>query len=120
MSSIATRRLRPILLTSLMLAATTPVFAASFDCTQARLADEKAICASRQLSEMDVEMAVRYQMMTGLVGMGARGSMQDAQQTWLNDRKQCAANTSCLVAAYRRRIQTLKDGYAGLKSRGPF
>ena len=52
-------------------------FAASFDCNRARLPDEKAVCASRQLSELDVEMSVRYQMLTGLVAMGTRGDMQD-------------------------------------------
>ena len=94
--------------------------AASFDCGKARLPDEKAICASRQLSEMDVEMSVRYQMLTGLVAMGTRGNMQDEQQVWLNTRKACRGNQSCLVRAYRQRIQTLKDEYAHLASRGPF
>src|ERR1700744_2926760 len=39
--------------------------AASFDCTRAHAADERAVCASRALSEMDVEMAVRFEMLTG-------------------------------------------------------
>jgi uncharacterized protein len=95
-------------------------FAASFDCGRARLPDEKAISASRQLSEMDVEMSVRYQMLTGLVAMGARGDMQDEQQAWLKSRKACGGSQSCLLNAYRRRIGTLKDDYARLASRGPF
>ncbi|WP_240975570.1 lysozyme inhibitor LprI family protein [Paraburkholderia aromaticivorans] len=95
-------------------------FAASFDCGRARLPDGKAVCASRQLSEMDVEMAVRYQMLTGLVAMGARGDMQDEQQAWLKSRNACGGNQSCLLNAYRRRIGTLKDEYARLASRGPF
>lgn len=103
-----------------MLAGSGYSIAASFDCGRARMADEKAVCASRQLSEMDVEMSVRYQMMTGLVAMGARGDMQDEQQAWLKSRKACGANQSCLLGAYRRRIQTLKDEYANLASRGPF
>lgn len=99
---------------------TASAFAASFDCGRARLPDEKAICASRQLSEMDVEMAVRYQMLTGLVAMGTRGDMQDAQQAWLKSRSACGGNQSCLLNAYRRRIGALKDAYARLASRGPF
>lgn len=94
--------------------------AASFDCGRARLPDEKAVCASRQLSELDVEMSVRYQMLTGLVAMGTRGDMQDEQQVWLTSRKACGASQSCLLDAYRRRIKTLKDEYAHLASRGPF
>jgi uncharacterized protein len=96
------------------------VLAASFDCTRARLPDEKAVCASRQLSEMDVEMSVRYQMLTGLVAMGARGNMQDEQQTWLTSRHACGDSKSCLLALYRQRIAKLKEQYAILASRGPF
>ncbi|HZZ10255.1 MAG TPA: hypothetical protein VFE79_06150 [Paraburkholderia sp.] len=103
-----------------LIGASAPAVAASFDCGKARLPDEKAICASRELSEMDVEMAVRFQMLTGLVAMGTRGDMQDEQQSWLTARKTCRANQSCLITAYRQRIQTLKDQYAQLKSRGPF
>ncbi|HEX7907840.1 MAG TPA: hypothetical protein VF534_07090 [Paraburkholderia sp.] len=94
--------------------------AASFDCSRARLPDEKAVCASRQLSELDVEMSVRFQMLTGLVAMGTRGDMQDEQQVWLKSRKACGSNQSCLLSAYRRRIETLKEEYAHLASRGPF
>jgi uncharacterized protein len=96
------------------------VWSASFDCAHARLPDEKAICTSRALSEMDVEMAVRYQMLTGLVAMGTRGDMQGEQQAWLKARQDCGRDEPCLRAAYRRRIDTLKSEYAHLASRGPF
>ncbi|MFM0002933.1 MULTISPECIES: lysozyme inhibitor LprI family protein [Paraburkholderia] len=113
------RHLRWTLLAMVTLSSAS-AFAASFDCGRARLPDEKAVCASRQLSEMDVEMSVRYQMLTGLVAMGTRGNMQDEQQVWLKSRKACGGNQSCLLNAYRRRIGTLKDDYARLASRGPF
>ena len=113
------RHLRRALLAMVTLSSAS-AFAASFDCGRARLPDEKAVCASRQLSEMDVEMSVRYQMLTGLVAMGTRGDMQDEQQAWLKSRKACGGNQSCLLNAYRRRIGTLKDDYARLASRGPF
>jgi uncharacterized protein len=113
------RHLRWTLLAMVTLSSAS-AFAASFDCGRARLPDEKAVCASRQLSEMDVEMSVRYQMLTGLVAMGTRGDMQDEQQAWLKSRKTCGGNQSCLLNAYRRRIGTLKDDYARLASRGPF
>lgn len=103
-----------------IIAGSVPASAASFDCHRARLPDEKAICASRQLSELDVEMSVRYQMLMGLVAMGTRGDMGEEQQSWLSARKKCGANEACLLAAYRQRIQTLKGEYANLASRGPF
>ncbi|CAB3788862.1 lysozyme inhibitor LprI family protein [Paraburkholderia fynbosensis] len=113
------RRLQSALFMLAALAAG-PACAASFDCNRARLPDEKTICASRQLSELDVEMSVRYQMLTGLVAMGTRGNMQDEQQAWLKSRQACGRDYACLLAAYRRRIGTLKDEYARLASRGPF
>src|ERR1700758_877392 len=113
------RHLRWTLLAMVTLSSAS-AFAASFDCGRARLPDEKAVCASRQLSEMDVEMSVRYQMLTGLVAMGTRGDMQDEQQTWLKSRKACGGNQSCLVTAYRQRIDVLRSEYTQLKSRGPF
>jgi uncharacterized protein len=100
--------------------ASASAFPASFDCAQARLPDEKAICASRQLSELDVEMSVRYQMLTGLVAMGTRAQMQDEQHAWLETRKQCGTNQACLTQAYQQRINSLKQAYAQLASRGPF
>lgn len=45
--------------------------AASFDCRQALLPDEKTICAIPQLSELDVELYVKYHFVKGLTFMGA-------------------------------------------------
>jgi uncharacterized protein len=97
-----------------------PARAASFDCAKARFADERAVCASRSLSEMDVEMAVRFETLTGLVAMGTRGDMGDEQKLFLTQRRQCGADNACLTALYKARIAKLKSQYQGLKSRGPF
>ncbi len=94
--------------------------AASFNCDLARAADERAVCASRALSEMDVEMAVRFQTLSGLVGMGTRGDMGDEQKAFLAVRRRCGASTACLTDAYRSRIAALRKEYETLKSRGPF
>ncbi|CAG4896311.1 lysozyme inhibitor LprI family protein [Paraburkholderia saeva] len=95
-------------------------YAASFDCAQAKQPDERAICASRQLSEMDVEMAVRFGTLTGLVAMGTRSDMQDEQRAWLHARAACRVDERCLRTSYTQRIDTLKREYEQLKSRGPF
>src|SRR5580704_2475236 len=81
-----------------------PAQAASFDCAKARSPDERAVCASRSLSEMDVEMAVRFETLAGLVAMGTRGDMGDEQKTFLSQRHQCSANKDCLTALYQARI----------------
>ncbi|NLU15211.1 lysozyme inhibitor LprI family protein [Serratia liquefaciens] len=87
------------------------VQAASFDCAKAVSADEKAICASRTLSDKDVEMATKYQFLQGLFAMGVRGEMQDQQQRWLEQRKLCGSDANCLVASYQTRIAELDDIY---------
>ena len=97
-----------------------PARSASFDCGKAKASDERAVCASRALSEMDVEMAVRFEMLAGLVGMGTRGDMGDEQRAFLAQRRQCGADKDCLATLYRARIATLKSEYQNLKSRGPF
>jgi uncharacterized protein len=42
----------------LMTAGWQPAAAASFDCSKAETADEKAVCADRKLNDEDVAMAV--------------------------------------------------------------
>jgi uncharacterized protein len=99
---------------------TNPANAASFDCARAHAADERAVCASRVLSELDVEMAVRFETLAGLVAMGARGDMGDAQRAFLVSRRRCGGDASCLTALYRGRIAILRNQYDMLKQRGPF
>lgn len=97
-----------------------PASAASFDCARARTPDERAICKSRELSELDVRMAVWYEAVTGLVPMGTRGAIQDEQHEWLERRGRCGSDFGCLRRAYNRRIGELHDHYEDIKSRGPF
>ncbi|WP_435947956.1 lysozyme inhibitor LprI family protein [Dryocola sp. BD586] len=85
--------------------------AASFDCQKARAADEKAICAHLSLNDKDVEMSTKYQFLKGLLAMGGRGAIQDAQQSWLKTRRQCGGNVTCLTKAYDRRLQQLDAMY---------
>ena len=109
-----------LILCAISLSVPDSAHAASFDCNKARATDERAVCASRSLSEMDVEMAVRFQMLAGLVPMGTRGDMGDAQREFLRQRARCGAGNNCLTALYRARIIRLKTQYLSLKSRGPF
>jgi uncharacterized protein len=104
----------------LMTAAKQPAGAASFDCSKAAADDEKAVCADRQLNDEDVEMAVLYTQLKPLLGMGARGDMEDEQAAWLKRRAACGADRACLGKAYQERIQQLRGGFEALTKRGPF
>ena len=45
--------------------AITPAWSASFDCTKAAIGAEITICADKDLSELDEEMAVQYRHVVG-------------------------------------------------------
>ncbi len=91
-------------------AAATPAAAASFDCTKAKTADEKAICASQYLSDLDTVMATLYGVRMQIpMLMGARGAAQDEQRSWLARRALCGSDATCLTASYQQRIVALNQ-----------
>jgi uncharacterized protein len=73
--------------------------AASFNCAKAELPDEKAICKSRVLSELDVRMAALYgaRMKIPML-MGSRGAAQDEQHAFLAQRASCGVDGACIGA----------------------
>ena len=82
--------------------------AASFNCTKAKTPDEKAICANRSLSELDVKMAALFGVRMKLpMLMGARGAAQDEQREFLVNRGYCGADAACIGAAYQQRIDEI-------------
>lgn len=96
-------------------AASTSALAASFDCSKAAQPDEKAICATPALGDLDVEMATLYRVRMELpMLMGARGAARDEQQSFLEQRAKCAGDVACLTQQYDQRIsalnQTIADG----------
>jgi uncharacterized protein len=94
--------------------------AASFDCGRARSPDEIAICANRDLNDMDVRMTTLFDIAKGFVLMGERGAMQDDQRTWLAERRRCRADVACLRRSYRKRIGELEAEIGRIRSRGPY
>jgi uncharacterized protein len=94
--------------------------AASFNCARARAADERAICADRNLNDQDVRMALLFDISKHLVAMGRRGMLQDEQTDWLKGRRQCGANKQCLAAALDHRIKRLQGVVDEVASHGPF
>jgi uncharacterized protein len=84
--------------------------AASFNCGKAKTPDEKAICASRSLSELDVQMAALYSVRMKIpMLMGSRGAAQDEQHQFLIDRGGCGADKTCIAATYQSRIGVINQ-----------
>ena len=91
------------------------VSAASFDCAKTDLAaDEKAICDNRALNDADVKMVTTFDLLAGLLAMGARGTMQDEQSAWLKRRQACGGDVACIRTAYDERLKQLTDIYNNL------
>ena len=113
-------RLTLAVMLTTFVAAPTNASAASFDCRQARTADEVAICDNRELNDLDVRMATLYEVTTGFVAMGQRSAMRDEQREWLAQRHLCRADVRCLRHSYRQRIAELESVVAEINSHGPF
>ncbi|WP_037152326.1 periplasmic protein [Rhizobium freirei] len=86
--------------------------AASFDCEAQNLKpDEKTICDVRALNDADVKMVTTFDLLSGLLAMGARGEMQDHQTEWLKKRQACGADVTCLTSSYQERLKELNEAY---------
>ena len=90
-------------------------WAASFDCDAKELKpDEKVICANRALNDADVRMATTFDLLSGLLAMGARGTLQDEQTAWLKKREECKADAACIKAAYDERLKQFSETYKNI------
>jgi uncharacterized protein len=102
----------------LLLSASVAVHAASFDCAKARTPQEKAICASPELSKADDEMAAGYRRAFDAIPAEMRDLVRGDQREWLGllpkycpaarrDRDQTLGQ--CLLVQYQPRIKELQD-----------
>ncbi|MBY3380611.1 lysozyme inhibitor LprI family protein [Rhizobium laguerreae] len=88
---------------------------ASFDCDAKELkADEKTICDNRALNDADVKMVTTFELLSGLLAMGSRGTLQDEQTAWLKKRQECGADATCIKAAYDERLKQLGESYKNI------
>jgi uncharacterized protein len=112
-----TRYSKPLLLTAAAFVLSTAGIshAASFDCEAKELKpDEKAICDNRSLNDADVKMVTTFDLLSGLLAMGSRGTMQDEQTAWLKKRQECSADIACIQAAYDARLKQLGESYKNI------
>jgi len=115
------RRLIPASVLAVALAGLAlPAAAASFDCAKARRADERAICANRDLNDQDVRMDQLYGITRHLVPMGGRDAIMDDQRAWLTSRARCGANRACLARSYDQRLRALNTVMERVYRQGPF
>jgi uncharacterized protein len=90
-------------------------WAASFDCDAKELKpDEKVICDNRALNDADVRMTTTFDLLSGLLAMGSRGTLQDEQTAWLKKRQECKADAACIKAAYDGRMKQFEETYKNI------
>jgi uncharacterized protein len=93
--------------------------AASFACDKAEAPDEKAICAHLPLNDRDVEMATRFEILKAVLPMGGQSKLREDQETWLTERRTCAADVECLRNTYDARLKVLRGVLSEFAKQGP-
>jgi uncharacterized protein len=89
-----------------------PSQAASFDCTKASTADEKAICANEVLSALDEKLAEAYKAGRSSAPFESdRKVLKYQQHEWIALRKGCVTD-ACIEKFTRDRIAWLEDFHA--------
>ncbi|ARM88006.1 hypothetical protein RHEC894_CH01692 [Rhizobium sp. CIAT894] len=109
------RRMSAALGLAILISTSGPAWSASFDCDGQELKpDEKTICDNRALNDADVKMATTFELLSGLLAMGSRGTLQDEQTAWLKKRQACGADAACLQGAYDERLKQLGETYKNI------
>jgi uncharacterized protein YecT (DUF1311 family) len=79
----------------------------SFDCRKNKNADERTICASRDLAELDVRMSSEYFRLLNTLSGSARDRLQVQQKEWLTHRRNCGSAVRCLLNRHEERLDEL-------------
>src|SRR5205085_7186933 len=86
----------------------TPAGAQSFDCRNARSADEKAICQDSRLGELDKQLADAYDRAGSKLSKQEREEFENHETAFVNARRRCGENVGCIEQSYRNRLQELQ------------
>src|SRR5438874_1180667 len=84
-----------------------PAGAQSFDCRNARSADEKAICQNTRLGELDKQLADVYDRAGGKLSKQERTEFENHETAFVNARRRCGDHAACIEQSYRNRLQEL-------------
>lgn len=102
---------------------TSPAFAASFDCAHATTLNEKAICASPRLSQLDDQLAAAYAKLLATVPAETRVLLRKNELDWLHSVGDgCPANVGlealgdCLADQWEKRIRSLEAALSSIET----
>jgi uncharacterized protein len=110
------------LFTICLLCLTAFSYSASFDCSKASTANEKAICSESELSSLDERLSEAYKK-----ALQINPEIKNSQRDWLKSLRACESNsniTECLKNAFKSRLQVMNflanpnRGIVGLEIKG--
>lgn len=82
----------------------------SFDCSTASIKAEKLICASKELAEADRKLAAAYEQRKQSASFEIfRNKVIVEQLNWVEHVRNTCANETCLLNAYRKRMEALAE-----------
>lgn len=96
--------LSPVRALTLLSLLALPLSVWAIDCTKARLVDDKAICATPVLMQLDEVLNKSYLFARQ---QADKEQLKIEQLAWLKNRQECGDNTSCLAEHYIARIKAL-------------
>ena len=81
----------------------------SFDCTRVASNAEKLVCNDSELAGEDVRLADVYRrLLAGYPGQSAE--IMEGQRNWLRFVRDACETRTCMLRAYRERVQVLSEG----------
>jgi uncharacterized protein len=99
-----------VLASCVAIALTSSARAASFDCEQASLPAEKAICGNDNMSKLDARTAGMYFTILGSDAPATTiAEVEASQRKFLQARNACGADINCLVDAHTSQMMYLKN-----------
>ena len=81
--------------------------APSFDCGTSKHPNERLICRSTELSELDNRMVVLYDDLITYLNRDDQEELKQSQRRWLKARLDCDDDFLCTKRAYTERIERL-------------
>jgi uncharacterized protein YecT (DUF1311 family) len=90
----------------------------SFDCKSAKHPNEKLICQSTELSELDQKINAVYDDVTNLLNNRDRKELRQHQNEWVKERNDCGSDFLCTKFAYTKRIDRLNSLLLKLREAG--
>lgn len=85
-----------------------PAAGQSFDCRNARYADERAICQHPGLGQLDQELASAYDRVMRKLPKEERDVFDNNETAFVTARRRCGDHPACIEQSYRNRIQELQ------------